>query len=68
MDLRHLNQFVWKSKFKFDDLRQIAQVLDYNQFYFSFDLESGYHHVDIFPLLDVFPYLGFSWGSTIRSV
>ena len=27
---------------------------------FSFDLKSGYHHVDIFP--EHWQYLGFSWG------
>jgi hypothetical protein len=66
LDLRHPNQFVVKSKFKYEDLRHISQVLDHDQFYFSFDLESGYHHVDIFPPHQ--KYLGFSWqfnnGST----
>lgn len=49
LDLRHPNKYVKKFKFKYEDLPHISQVLGPNQFYFSFDLESGYHHVDIFP-------------------
>ena len=60
LDLRHPNQFVLQSKFKYEDLTHIAQVLDTEQFYFSFDLKSGYHHVDIFPAHRQF--LGFSWA------
>ena len=59
LDLRHPNQFVYKSKFKYEDLKHISQVLDYKQYYISFDLESGYDHVDIFPPHQ--KYLGFSW-------
>lgn len=59
LDLRHPNQYVQKFKFKYEDLSHIVQVLDKDQYYFSFDLESGYHHVDIFPLHQKF--LGFSW-------
>ena len=32
--------------------------------FFSFDLKSGYHHVDIHE--DSQPYLGFSWGEGVR--
>lgn len=59
LDLRHPNQFIFKTKFKYEDLRHISKVLDSNQHYFSFDLESGYHHVDIFPTHQT--YLGFAW-------
>ena len=59
LDLRHPNKFVKKIKFKYEDLPHITQALDKNQFYFSFDFESGYHHVDIFPQHQ--QYLGFSW-------
>jgi hypothetical protein len=60
LDLRHPNQFVSLSKFKFEDLTHIAQVLDFNQYYFSFDFKSGYHHVDIFQPHQ--QYLGFCWS------
>ena len=59
LDLRHPNQYVLKTKFKYEDLKHISQILDFHQFYSSFDLESGYHHVDIFPPHQ--KYLGFSW-------
>ena len=59
LDLRHPNKFVLKTKFKYEDLKHISQVLDFNQHYFSFDLESGYHHIDIFS--EHHKYLGFSW-------
>ena len=38
LDLRHPNQFIFKTKFKYEDLRHISHVLDYDQYYFSFDL------------------------------
>ena len=59
LDLRHPNQFITKFKFKYEDLPHIAQVLGKDQYYFSFDLESGYHHVDIFQQHQ--KYLGFAW-------
>lgn len=59
LDLRHPNRYVKTFDFKYEDLPHISQVLGPNQFYFSFDLESGYHHVDIFPPHQ--QYLGFSW-------
>ena len=67
LDLRHPNNFVKKFKFRYEDLPHITQALDKDQFYFSFDFESGYHHIDIFPLHQ--QYLGFSWthkDSTLR--
>ena len=60
LDLRHPNQFVKKFKFKYEDLPHIAQVLEAGQYYFSFDFESGYHHVEIFSPHQ--QYLGFSWN------
>ena len=59
LDLRHPNEFVLNSKFKYEDLYHISPVLGSGQFYFTFDLKSGYHHVDIFPPHRKF--LGFSW-------
>ena len=59
LDLRHPNQFISLTPFKYEDLKHIAQVLHSGQHYLSFDFESGYHHIDIFPLHQ--QYLGFSW-------
>ena len=48
MDLHNVNAFVSKVKFKYEDLRCLTQVLEENHWFFTWDLKSGYHHVDIF--------------------
>ena len=58
---RHLNRFLWKKKFKYEDLRVAMLLIEKNDFLFSFDLKSGYHHVDI--AKEHWKYRGFSWGS-----
>ena len=58
-DLRHINMFLWKQKFKYEDMHtalEMAEVGDYMV------LKSGYHHINIHP--DFWEYLGFSWAST----
>ena len=47
IDLRHVNQYLVKPKFKYEDLRSLSQVLQKNSWFFTWDLKSGYHHVDI---------------------
>ena len=59
LDLRYLNQHVWKEKFKFEDWRVFLNFLSKGGFMLSFDLKAGYHHVEIFPAHQT--YLGFSW-------
>ena len=49
LDLRHINLHVFKQKFKCEGLHTIRDVFSKHFFVFSFDLKSGYHHVDIFP-------------------
>ena len=51
-NLRHL-------KFKYEDLRVAMLLLEKGDFLFSFDLNSGYHHVDI--AREHWKYLGFTW-------
>ena len=62
LDLRYANQFFMKSKIKFEDVRNmLGSFIDCSQnLLFSFDIKSGYHHVDIFPPDQEF--LGFSWS------
>ncbi len=57
INLRHLNRFLWKQKFKYEDLHVAMLLFERGDYMFSFDLKSGYHHVDIH-----WKYLGFSWG------
>lgn len=61
LDLRYPNESVRKSKITFEDSKSMLNVLtDCPQnWLYSFDIKSGYHHVDIFP--DDWQFLGFSW-------
>ena len=66
LDLRHVNHFVWKQKFRCEDWRVSLSYVNKGDYLFSFDLKSGYHHIDIFP--DHQTFLGFSWvfSGTVR--
>ena len=59
INLRYLNQFLWKQKFKYDDLRVALNFFERGDYLFSFDLKSGYHLVDI--AVSHKKYLGFEW-------
>ena len=52
-----------KSKVNFEDAKTMLRpFIDFSQIWFySFDIKSGYHHIDIFPSDQDF--LGFSWSS-----
>ena len=60
LDLREVNRYLVKSKFHYEDLRSQAEVFQQGFWFFTWDLKSGYHHVDIFPPHQQF--LGFSWS------
>ena len=66
LDLRYINKFLWKDKIKFDDWKVAFSYLEKGNFMFSFDLKSGYHHIEIFP--DHSKYLSFEWHSNNRTV
>ena len=59
LDLRHVNLFVYKQKFKCEDLRVALSIISRVFSLFKFDLNSGYHHVEIFP--EHRKFLAFSW-------
>ena len=59
LDLRFVNNHLWKQSVKFEDLKVALNYLDRGHFLFSFDIKSGYHHIEIFPPHQSF--LGFSW-------
>jgi hypothetical protein len=59
LDLRHVNEFTHVSKFKYEGLNSLADMFSQGFYFFTFDLESGYHHIDIFEPHQKF--LGFSW-------
>jgi len=49
LDLRHVNFYVYKQKLKCEDLNVALSIISRGYSLFKFDLESGYHHVEIFP-------------------
>jgi hypothetical protein len=59
VNLRHVNKFLWKQKFKHEDLRVAMALFEHGEWMFSFDLKSGYHHIDVAPHHR--KYLGFAW-------
>ena len=64
IDLRYLNGYLLKDSFKYEDLRIAMLMFQKGDYLFSFDLKSGYHHVDIHK--HHWQYLGFSWGEGDR--
>lgn len=48
INLRYLNQFLWKDKFKNEDLHIAMIMFEKGGYLFAFDPKSGYHHVDMF--------------------
>ena len=66
INLRHLNRFLWKQRFKYEDLRVAMLLFERGDFLFSFDLKSGYHHVEIAKIHT--KYLGFSWGGEVIAI
>ena len=66
LDLRYINRHLYKSKFKCEDLSVAKEVLRPGDFMSSFDLKSGYHHIDIFP--EHRKFLAFSWPFADGSV
>ena len=63
LDLSYLNIFIWKQSVRFEDIRTVFDLFQSGYFFFTFDLKSAYHHVEIFP--DHLEYLGFL-GTLIR--
>ena len=59
LDLRHVNQYVHLDKFKYEDLTTFAELFQENDYFITFDLTSGYHHIEIHPEHE--KYLGFHW-------
>lgn len=58
MDLPYINSFLESSRFKYEDLRTLSEIFGSGFYFFTFDLESGYHHVSI--VQHHLQFLGFS--------
>ena len=54
-----VNKHLPKRKFKYEGINLIPDMCSRGDYFVTFDLRSGYHHVDIHP--ECWTYLGFSW-------
>ena len=59
LDLRHVNKPLVKQSVKYEDWKTAMSYFVKDTYMFSFDLKSGYHHIDIAQEHQTF--LGFSW-------
>lgn len=59
LDLRYVNEHLKKQKVKYEDWKIALSYFQKGAFMISFDLKSGYHHIDIHPEYQKF--LGFAW-------
>ena len=48
LDLRYVNNHLSEFKFKYEDLHVVADLIELGDWFFTFDLRNGYHHVDIY--------------------
>jgi len=51
--------------FKYEDIKTVCTLFEKGDYFFTFDLKSAYHHIDIRP--DCYKYLGFSWNEFVFS-
>ena len=58
-DGRYVNKHLVIPDLKYEGLGFLPEVLQLNDYMFTIDLKSGYHHLDIHP--DFWEYLGFEW-------
>ena len=47
VNMRHVNKFLLKRSFKYEDLRVAMMLFEPGELMFTFDLQSGYHHEEI---------------------
>ena len=59
IDLRHVNNYEVKKKFKYENLKTVSELFEQDDHFVTFDLKSGYHHIPIHESHQ--KYLGFSW-------
>ena len=59
LDLRHVNKCLTKQRVKYEDYKTALNYFHTGAFMASFDLKSGYHHIDIHTEYQCF--LGFAW-------
>jgi ribonuclease HI len=63
LDCTPLNQYLVDQKFKMEDARTVAQVLQPNMWATSLDIKKAFHHVNVSP--DLRPFLCFEYHNQI---
>ena len=58
LDLRYVNLYIFKQKFKCEDLSVSLKVMSKGYYLFKFNLKYRYHHMEVFP--DHRKYLAFA--------
>ena len=66
LDCRYINKNIAQFKFRFENYIVAHRMLLENCKFFSFDLKSAYHHIEIFDELR--KYLAFRWEKTAKKV
>ena len=59
LDLSYLNQSISVPKFKYEDIRCVRDLFEKGDYFFKFDIRSGYHHINILEAHQT--YLAFAW-------
>ena len=59
INMKYVNEHLAKKKFKFEGLKDLADLAEKGDHAVSFDLTSGYYHVDLHPRTRTFT--GFEW-------
>ncbi len=60
VNMRYVNKHLGKKAFKFEGLKDLADLAERGDYAVSFDLMSGYYHVGLFQASRT--YVGFEWG------
>ena len=47
LDLNYLNQFISVPKFKYGGIRCVRDLFEKGDYFFKYDIKSGYHHINI---------------------
>ena len=63
MDLRYVKSNLQKKSIKYEDWKVAISYFEVGAYMFTFDLKSGYHHIEV--ATDDQSYIGFSWVDPI---
>ena len=63
--MRHVNKYLTVAKFRYENSRAVRDIIEENDYFSTFDLKSGYHHIPI--AKEHQKYLGFAWDFTVKT-